>query len=164
MLTTDRIAAVAVYTGIMLGCLGAGGGNCAIQSDWGLWKSMYNITFAQAYALIVVCGYIGSVFIGLFTMFVSVMTRSAVISVVIPFVTLFLPLYLPDTVPALVGKILGLFPDKMLQIYTVIDEFSIYSVLGHMTGSAYLMPFIYAFLVLVLLPAVYMKYRKIAVR
>lgn len=125
---------------------------------------MYNITFAQAYALIVACGYIGSVFIAMFTMFVSVMSRSAVVSVVIPFVTLFLPLYLPDTVPAVIGKILGLFPDKMLQIYTVIDEFSIYSVLGHMTGSAYLLPFLYVILVIVLLPVVYMKYRKTALR
>ncbi|HIT98996.1 MAG TPA: ABC transporter permease [Candidatus Copromorpha excrementavium] len=164
VITVIYAAVVAVYTGVILGCLGAGGGNCAIQSQWGLWKSMYNITFAQAYALIVACGYIGSVFIAMFTMFVSVMSRSAVVSVVIPFVTLFLPLYLPDTVPAVIGKILGLFPDKMLQIYTVIDEFSIYSVLGHMTGSAYLLPFLYVILVIVLLPVVYMKYRKTALR
>ncbi len=51
---------VFLYTFIVLFVLGADGANCPIQLD--LWRSVYNITFLQAYLFIVVGGYIGTVF------------------------------------------------------------------------------------------------------
>ncbi len=51
---------VFLYTFIVLFVLGADGASCPIQLD--LWRSVYNITFLQAYLFIVVGGYIGTVF------------------------------------------------------------------------------------------------------
>ena len=47
---------VFLYTFIVLFVLGADGASCPIQLD--LWRSVYNITFLQAYLFIVVGGYI----------------------------------------------------------------------------------------------------------
>ena len=54
---------VLLYTGIVLLVLGADGANCPIQLD--LWRSVYNVTFLQAYLLIVLGGYVGTLFASL---------------------------------------------------------------------------------------------------
>lgn len=161
--TAIYVIVMMIYTIVLLGIIGADGDTCVIQTDWSLWNSMYDITFIQAYSLMLICGYIGSIFMALFTMFISVNVKSAVISVVIPFVILFLPLYLPDTMPAAIEKILGLFPDNILQVYMGFDEFSIYGFAGHMTGALYFLPFVYLLFSIVMIPAVYSIYRKTAI-
>ena len=65
---------VLLYTFIVLFVLGVDGANCPIQLD--LWRSVYNITFLQAYLFIVLGGYIGTIFAATLAMLVSALTRS----------------------------------------------------------------------------------------
>ena len=59
-------AFVFLYTFIVLSVLGTDGANCPIQLD--LWRSAYNVTFLQAYLLIVAGGYIGTLFASMLAM------------------------------------------------------------------------------------------------
>lgn len=62
--------------------LGADGANCPIQLD--LWRSAYNVTFFQAYILIVAGGYVGTLFAAIISMIVSAAFRSTATAVIIP--------------------------------------------------------------------------------
>ena len=125
---------------------------------------MYDFSIAGSYAIIVLCGYLGTVFISLLTMLISARSRSAVIAVVIPFVIVFLPLYLPDGVPALVDKIFALMPDQMLQGSIALGKLTVYGIGDMMAGAVDIMPFLYALLIITACPLIYFSYRKTAVR
>ena len=157
-------AVMILYTAVILGILGAGGGASPVQTIFGFWTSMYDFSIAGSYAIIVLCGYLGTVFISLLTMLISARSRSAVIAVVIPFVIVFLPLYLPDGVPALVEKIFALMPDQMLQGSIALGKLTVYGIGDMMAGAVDIMPFLYALLIIAALPLIYFSYRKTAVR
>ncbi|MFR1055556.1 MAG: hypothetical protein ACLSFB_14815 [[Clostridium] scindens] len=80
------IVFVLLYTFIVLWALGADGANCPIQLD--LWRSIYNITFFQAYLLIAAGGYIGTLFASTLSMLVSAAARSTATAIIVPFILL----------------------------------------------------------------------------
>ena len=59
IITAIYWAVMLLYTMLVLGILGVDGANCPIQSSMSGWKSIYNITNAQEYILIVLGGYLG---------------------------------------------------------------------------------------------------------
>lgn len=81
--TVFYIVFVFLYTLIVLFVLGSDGANCPIQLD--LWRSVYNITFLQAYLFIAAGGYIGTLFASILAMLVSAATRSTPTAVIVPF-------------------------------------------------------------------------------
>lgn len=80
--TVLYVVFVLLYTIIVLLMLGADGANCPIQLD--LWRSAYNVTFFQAYILIVAGGYVGTLFAVIISMIVSAAFRSTATAVIIP--------------------------------------------------------------------------------
>ena len=91
IITAIYWAVMLLYTMLVLGILGVDGANCPIQSSMSGWKSIYNITNAQEYILIVLGGYLGCLFMQSLTMLVSAKTNSSVIAVIVPFILIFLP-------------------------------------------------------------------------
>lgn len=71
-----------------------------------------SLTYWQEYLLILVGGYLGSIFILLFTMFISAKTKSSVVGVIVPFVLIFLPTFLSG-----IGGAVGI----LLVIYVVLS-------------------------------------------
>lgn len=71
LVTTTVIywAAIAIYTIVGLALLGTGGAGGAFQLL--KWKAFYNLTIGQAYALSVLGGYVGTLFLALLAMIVS---------------------------------------------------------------------------------------------
>ena len=61
-------------------------------------------------------------------------------------------------------QILGLLPDQLLQVAQVLDDFNLYTIFGHVTGSVPLLFVLYGALSLALLPLLYRVYRKSQVR
>ena len=159
--TVIYIAVMAIYTAVILICLGADGGNCPIQTEAVKWYSIYNITFVKAYALIVLGGYIGTLAVSLISMLISVKTRSAILAAVIPFVLLLMPSYIPDTAIPVIRKIAGLLPDQLLQLNLVLGKFNLYGFGDNVTGAANLLPVIYLAVVLILCPVIFLCYRKL---
>ena len=157
-------AVMLIYTAVMLIILGAGGGGSPLQTSFGMWLSMYNVSMAGAYALIVICGYAGTIFISLLSMFISVKSRSAVIAIVIPFVVMFVPLYFPDGMPGFLDKITALLPDQAMQVSLALEEFKLCGSGDVMAGAVDILPVLYMALAAIMVPLIYLSYRKIAVK
>ncbi len=153
---------IALYSFIVLGCLGFSGGDCKIQMGYLYWKSFYNITYSQLYLLTIIAGYVGNLFCLLLSMLVSAKTHTAVLAATIPFIILFWPSFLPDI--NFLKEIMGLFPDQLLQINEIINRFNLYHVGGKIVGSIPIMMVIYPILSILLIPFIYGVYHKTEVR
>lgn len=155
-------ATVFLYSCIVFGVFGIDGGDCTIQTSLAGWKSIYNISYFQEYILVILGGYIGGLFISAVTMLVSAKTRSTVVAVLIPFVIVFIPSFL-SSIPAL-DKVLGLLPDELLQLTTVIQNFNLYQVGSNVISSAPILLILYILLFLIILPFLYRIYRKAEIK
>lgn len=166
LVTTTVIywAAIAVYTIVGLALLGADGAGGAFQLL--KWKAFYNLTIGQAYALSTVGGYVGILFLALLAMIVSALTRSQVVAVIVPYVLVLAANFANSILSSweVLPQILGLLPDQLLQVAQVLDDFNLYTLFGHVTGSVPLLFLLYSALSLALIPLVYRIYRKSQVR
>lgn len=148
-----------LYSGIVFAYHGIDGWNCQIQADWGSWKSFYNIKMWQEYLLVIAGGYIGCLFISLLTMWVSAKTKSAVLAVMTPFVIIFIPSFVSSIDSNLVGKILGLLPDRLLQVGSALKYFDLYELAGKVVGAVPILFVLYGVLAAALVPVVYLEYK-----
>lgn len=151
-----------LYSLIVLGYLGFDGWNCPIQAADG-WKSFYNLTLWQQYLLVIFGGYLGCLFMGLLTMLVSAKTRSAVVAVIVPFALIFLPSFLSGVTgtKAGVSAVMGLLPDRLLQVSQALKIFDLYELGGRVVGAVPLLLLLYGVLALVLVPVLYRVYRRL---
>ncbi len=149
---------VLIYTVIVLFVLGFGGWNCPIQAYFYGWKSLYNITFLEEYLLTILGGYIGTMFILTVEMLVSVITRSAIVSIAVPFVLLFIPSFIGNLGSA--SGILGLLPDQLLQIGNTVRFFNAYEIGKTVVGALPILFVLYSILLLLIIPIIYKLYRK----
>lgn len=151
---------ILAYTIIVLGVLGVDGASCPVQLEF--WRSVYNFTFLQAYLLIVIGGYIGTLFSALLAMLVSALTRSTPTAVIVPFIVLCVFPFLSRiiTLPGLCA----FFPDQLLQVYVDIKESGLVELGGKvMTIPSVIIP-VYAAICLFLQPILYRVYRKAEVK
>lgn len=150
-------SAIAVYTLVTLGILGFGGVGCPIQMD--MWKCFYNLTFGQTYLLVTVGGYIGNLFFAFLTMWVSAKTRSSLFAVTVPFLLIFIPTVLDNMDVEWISKMVGLFPDQLLQISQVMRYFRVYEFGGNVLSAMSILPVLYLILAAVLVPLMYREFR-----
>ncbi len=160
LVTGIYFGAFLLYSVIVLGYLGAGGFDMAVQAC-DSWKCFYSITVWQKYLLIAVGGYIGCLFISFLSMLVSAGTRSAVAAVMLPFALIFLPSFLANIPSQAVQKIIGLLPDQLLQTGKSLNLFNLYSVFGRILGAVPILLVLYSLLTIILCPVIYRKYRRI---
>ena len=151
---------VFLYTFIVLLVLGADGAHCPIQLD--LWRSAYNVTFLQAYLLIVAGGYIGTLFASMLAMLASALTRSTPTAIIVPFIILCAFPFLSRiiTLPGLCS----FFPDQLLEIYLDIKEAGLVTLGGKVTTVATVIVPVYAVICLILLPILYKVYKKTEIK
>lgn len=162
ILFTTAVYAVmmSLYTVIVLAMLGTDGAGLFIQTnhDYG-WKSFYILTNMQKYCLTVIGGYIGTMFILLLTMLVSAMTRSTALAATIPFIVIFIPSFIGGSKYEIVGKILALLPDRLLDIHQSLAYFYLYHIGGKIVGAMSVIFPLYAIAAIVLCPLLYYIYR-----
>lgn len=151
---------ILLYTLIVLFVLGTDGAGCPVQLD--LWRSVYNITFLQAYLFIVTGGYIGTLFASTLAMLVSALTRSTPTAIIVPFIVLCTFPFLSRIIP--LPQVCSFFPDQLLEIYIDIKESGLIEFGGKvMTTASAIIP-IYALACLALLPALYRIYKKAEIK
>lgn len=155
--------AIAIYTLVVLALLGADGAGGAFQLL--KWKAFYNITIGQAYALSVLGGYVGTLFLALLAMIVSALTRSQVVAVIVPYVLVLAANFANSLLSKweVLPSILGLLPDQLLQLSVVLDDFNLYTLFGHVVGAVPILFVLYSVLSLLLIPLIYRIYRKSSV-
>lgn len=151
-------SSIAIYTLVTLGILGFEGASCPIQMGL-LWKCIYNLTLWETYLLIVFGGYIGNLFFAFLTMWVAAKTRSSIFAVTVPFILIFLPTFLDNLGVESISKLLGLFPDQLLQIYQVMRYFRVYEVFGSVFSAMAIVPILYSVLSAALVPLMYREFR-----
>ncbi len=147
---------VLLYTFIVLFVLGTDGAGCPVQLD--LWRSVYNITFLQAYLLIVAGGYVGTLFASILAMLVSALTRSTPTAIIIPFIVLCTLPFLSRIIQ--LPWVCSFFPDQLLEIYIDIKESGFVELGGKVTTTATVIIPVYALVCLILQPVLYRGYRK----
>lgn len=147
---------VFLYTFIVLLVLGTDGANCPIQLD--LWRSVYNITFLQAYLLIVAGGYIGTLFASVLAMLTSALTRSTPTAIIVPFIVLCAFPFLSRiiTLPGLCS----FFPDQLLEIYIDIKESGLVKLGDKVTTIPMFIVPMYTVICLMFQPILYKVYKK----
>jgi hypothetical protein len=149
---------------VLWGLIGFDGAFCPIQISGGGWKSLYHINFLEEYVIMLTGGYLGTLFFAFLTMFVSAKTRSAVISVSIPFILIFLPSFLLDLPWPQMSKILGLFPDQLLQLRNAMGVFNLYEIGGKVLTALPLLGAFYLPVTWILYPVIYRVYKKAEVK
>lgn len=149
-----------LYTFIVLLLLGTDGGSCPIQFD--MWRSSYNITFRQAYLLILAGGYIGTLFSSLLAMIVSAKTHSTVLAIIVPFILLCLFPFLSRiiTLPGLCS----FFPDQLLEIYIHLRYFVLCEIGGTIHNSVPVLLTVYLAACAVLPPVLYVIYKRAEIK
>ena len=150
-------SAVGVYALVTLGILGFGGGNCPIQMN--MWKCLYNLTYWQTWLLVVIGGYIGNLFFAFLTMWVSAKTRSSLFAVTVPFLLIFIPTVLDNMDVEWISKMVGLFPDQLLQISQVMRYFRVYTFGKTVLSAMTILTPLYFLLTAVLVPLMYREFR-----
>ncbi|MDO4516122.1 MAG: ABC transporter permease [Bacillota bacterium] len=147
-----------IFSGLVLGVLGADGGACPIQVY--LWKSPYQVTLRQSWLLIALGGYLGCLFLSAVTMLVSAKTGSGMVSAVIPFVLIFLPALLLGDMRDLLQAVLGLLPDRLLQFSRQLTYFDLYQFGDRVIPAVPLLLGMYSVLTPLLFPACHLIYRR----
>lgn len=154
------IVFVVLYTAIVLFALGADGANCPIQLD--LWRSVYNVTFLQAYLFIVLGGYVGTLFASLLAMLVSSVTRSTTTAIIVPFIILCAFPFLSRIIT--LPQLCLFFPDQLLEVYVDMKESGLVNLGGKVTTvAAFIIP-LYTVICLILQPILYRSYSKAEVK
>lgn len=151
---------VILYTLIVLLALGADGAGCPIQLD--MWRSIYNITFFQAYLLIVAGGYVGTLFASLAAMIVSAATRSTAAAIIMPFIVLCALPFLSRIIT--LPQICSLFPDQLLEIYIALKDFALVELGGKVTDIVSVLIPAYLIVCVLLHPVLYEIYKRTEVR
>ena len=150
-------SAMLIYSIVTLSYLGLEGAGCAVQLR--AWKSIYNITMWQAWALALICGYIGSLFLTALTMFISAKTKSAVIAVTTPIVILFIPSFLQGMADWL-DTAVSMMPVSLLEFYQHLGTFNLITVFGKVYRVMDLCIPLYTVLTVILVPVIYREFGK----
>lgn len=150
------VAAILLYTFFVLSVLGTDGAHCPIQLE--LWRSVYNITFLQAYIFIVSGGYVGTLFAASIAMLVSALTRSTPAAVIMPFLILCAFPFLSRIIT--LPEICSFFPDQLLEIYVDIKESGLIEIGGKVFTIPMIILPVYAILSILLQPILYGIYKK----
>lgn len=97
-------------------------------------------------------------------MLVSAWAKSSVIAVTIPFILLFLPSFLSVEGTPFPGDVLGLLPNRLLEMNMTLVYFNLYQIGGKVTGAAEILFPLYAVPAVLLCPLIYRIYKNVEVR
>lgn len=159
MITICYVIFLMLYTCTVLTIVGADGAGCPIQLE--MWRSVYNITFFQAYIFIAVGGYIGTLFASVLAMLASALCRSSVIAVIVPFIILCAFPFLSRIIT--LPRICSLFPDQLLEIYIDLKDAALINVGGKiMTAPMVIIP-VYGVISLLMQPLLYQIYKRMQI-
>ncbi len=151
-------AVTIIYSLIILCTLGFEGGVCSVQTGLSNWRSFYNITYFEDFVLTVIGGYIGSLFILILAMLISAKSHSTVLAITVPFILTCIPPFLGKI--AMISRVMSLFPDQLLRLNKGLEDFCLYQIGGKIMGGISVIIPIYLILFCLIIPILFMVYRK----
>ena len=159
MITVAYWLCVSIYSSIVLGNLGTEGGNCSVQVHSNYWNIREQMTFRQFYLLAIGAGYLGYLFIGFLVLWISAKTKSPVLAVLIPSLLLLLPGFLHEFYSPTMRRVIGILPDKLLDIGEAIQYLYLYTVKNHVMTAVPIVLTVYPCITVLLVFLCYREYR-----
>lgn len=159
IITVTYLLCVGSFSWVVLGNLGTNGAHCGIQSHSGYWNIRENMTFLQKYLLTIGSGYLGYLLIGFLIMWISAKTKSPVLAVLIPSLLILLPEYLRGFNGPTMRRIIGLLPDKLLDIGQAVEYLYLYTIGDNIMTAVPILLTVYPCLTVVLVFLCYHEYR-----
>lgn len=150
---------VSVFSLIVLGSLGVEGGNCSIQVHADYWGIRDQMTFRQFYLQVIGAGYLGWLFIGFLILWISAKTKSPVLAVLIPSLVLLLPDLLREFYSPTMRRIIGILPDKLLDIGVAVQYLYLYTIGNRVMTAVPIVLIVYPCLTIMLVFQCYREYR-----
>ena len=150
-----------LYTVIVLSVLGADGADCPIQLE--MWRSVYNITFFEAYLFIAAGGYVGTLLASSLAMLVSARSRSTATATHRTVYRAVRP-PVPEQDSSHCRVFCSLFPDQLLEIYVDLKESALIEIGGKVMTTAMLILPVYTAVCVILQPVLYSVYRRTQIR
>ncbi len=117
------------------------------------------MTFLQKYLLTIGSGYLGYLLIGFLIMWISAKTKSPVLAVLIPSLLILLPEYLWGFYSPTMRRIIGILPDKLLDIGQAITYLYLYKIGDHITTAVPILLTVYPCFTVLLVVLCYQEYR-----
>ena len=150
---------VGIYSFVVLGSLGTEGANCYIQSHAAYWNTRESMTFLQKYLLTLIAGYLGYVFTGVLVIWISAKTKSPVLAVSISALLILLPSYLWNFYSPAMRRIIGVLPDKLLDIGSAIQYLYLYTIGNRVVTGIPIVLTVYPIITVLLVFLCYREYR-----
>lgn len=141
---------------------GTEGGNCSMQACMVGWKSFYHITISQGFWMVVLLGYLSCLFIGTLSMFLSSKVKSSFFTIVLIFLIIMVPATLDKSmgVHGILQKILSVMPHQLMLGWNLIITFMLYDIHGKVFTPYEILPWLYIFIIIALLPFTYLASQK----
>lgn len=160
------ILTTAVYWGIMLvgnvillSVFGFEGGNNPIQIEF--WKSIYNITLREAWAVCVLLGYIGCLAMCSITMFLSARFQSSFAAIILSFLIIMVPAMFAESVMNdALQKVLSLFPHGAIMAKNYFTTYILYQFGEKVIPSFQMLPVVHLLATVVFIPLTYRSAQK----
>ena len=130
-----------------------------LSVDVSYWKIRESMTFLQEYLLTIGAGYLGYLLIGFLIMWISAKTKSPVLAVLIPSLLILLPEYLWGFYSPTMRRVIGLLPDKLLDIWQAVSYLYLYTIGDNIMTAVPILLTIYPCLTVVLVFLCYHEYR-----
>ncbi len=155
------ITAGVVYC-LMFTVFGIEGGDCPIQASFSGWKSFYHVTNIQSFWMVLILGYVGCMFIGSLTMFLSSKVKTSFATIILIFIFIMVPATIGKSLvtESVWNKIIDILPHQMLLGWTIFRTYILYDIGGKVVTPYEVLPVLYGILAVILLPFAYNSFRK----
>lgn len=155
------ITAGVVYC-FMFTVFGVEGGDCPIQASFSGWKSFYHVTNIQSFWMVLILGYVGCMFIGSLTMFLSSKVKTSFATIILIFIFIMVPATIGKSLvtESAWNKIIDILPHQMLLGWNIFRTYILYDIGGKVVTPYEVLPVLYGILAVILLPFAYNSFRK----
>lgn len=155
------ITAGVVYC-FMFTVFGVEGGDCPIQASFSGWKSFYHVTNIQSFWMVLILGYVGCMFIGSLTMFLSSKVKTSFATIILIFIFIMVPATIGKSLitESVWNKIIDILPHQMLLGWNIFRTYILYDIGGKVVTPYEVLPVLYGTLAVILLPFAYNSFRK----
>lgn len=161
MTTVIYWVGMAVLSLISFGVIGTSGFLTSYQIDQPY--SIYSMTYGEYYLLILVCGYIASLFAAIITMLVTAKMHTANLAVCIPFFLYCMLPFIGRTMPSL-ETLFNVMPSVFMNIIEYAKTPIVFQIGNIVVRQIPLVMLLYSVLSIVLLPFVYKSYCRYGLR
>lgn len=152
---------VLIYSIITFSVFGTEGAHSQIQVNTLCWKSLYHVTNMQAYMIILVIGYVGSLLMASLTLIVSAFSKSLLQTIIIPFVLLLLPQMIDSSnFSPIVSDIFCLLPSNTAKGMELFQTYVLYDVGGKVFTQIEAFLIVYTIFIAVMIPFTLKFYRQ----